>query len=181
MSTFFLACTDNVVSAGKCTPRAQRRWDHKRETGWEDYPDHRRHRWRHLVGHRPEQRAFFEPLPDYQLGFLGRPDRPRTLLPRRVGRRGRRHGPSPVRDGCREGEAGWKMVGGTSGAAPFWAGVMALAVQQKAQAAGIERLGLDAAVLPAASLVRGVPRRGPGRQRLDDVAGWDKAMGIGTP
>ncbi|MFN8520854.1 MAG: hypothetical protein U0667_15980 [Chloroflexota bacterium] len=59
---------------------------------------------------------------------------------------------------------------------------MALAVQQKAQAAGIERLGLDAAVLPAASLVRGVPRRGPGRQpRLDDVAGWDKAMGIGTP
>ncbi|MEZ4595908.1 MAG: S8 family serine peptidase [Chloroflexota bacterium] len=81
------------------------------------------------------------------------------------------------------GEAGWKMVGGTSAAAPFWAGVMAL-VQQKAQAAGIERLGFLTPLLyqiavshPEAfhDVVRG------GNLLDDAVTGWDRATGIGTP
>ena len=81
------------------------------------------------------------------------------------------------------GEAGWKMVGGTSAAAPFWAGVMTL-VQQKAQAQGIERLGFltplfyqIASTHPEAfhDVTRG------GNLHKDSVPGWDYATGLGSP
>ena len=81
------------------------------------------------------------------------------------------------------GEPGWKMVGGTSAAAPFWAGVMAL-IQQKAQAEGITRFGFLTPLFYqlAASHPQAFHDIVRGGNLLDDaVPGWDKATGIGTP
>jgi kumamolisin len=75
------------------------------------------------------------------------------------------------------------MVGGTSAAAPFWAGVMAL-IQQKAQAEGITRLGFLTPLFYqlAASHPQAFHDVVRGGNLLDDaVPGWDKATGIGTP
>jgi kumamolisin len=81
------------------------------------------------------------------------------------------------------GDAGWQMVGGTSAAAPFWAGVMTL-IQQKAQAAGIQRLGFltplfyqIAKTHPEAfhDVTRG------GNLKANSGPGWDYATGLGSP
>jgi kumamolisin len=81
------------------------------------------------------------------------------------------------------GESGWWMVGGTSGAAPFWAGAMAL-VQQAAAQEGIDRLGFlgptlyrVAAEHPEAfhDVTRG------GNLKAPAAPGWDQATGLGSP
>lgn len=81
------------------------------------------------------------------------------------------------------GEGAWQVTGGTSASAPLWAGVMAL-IQQKAQAAGIERIGFLNDLLygirashPDAfhDIVRG------GNLLHDAGPGWDAATGIGSP
>ena len=81
------------------------------------------------------------------------------------------------------GVADWKMIGGTSASAPMWAAAMAL-VQQKAQQAGIERIGFVTPLLYQISashpeVFNDVTRGG----NLVDVAhaGWDAATGLGSP
>jgi kumamolisin len=80
-------------------------------------------------------------------------------------------------------QAAWRVVGGTSAAAPLWAGVTAL-MEQKAAAAGIDGLGFLPPVLyqlretdPAAfhDTLRG------GNLVATSGAGWDYATGIGSP
>jgi kumamolisin len=79
----------------------------------------------------------------------------------------------------------WRHVGGTSAAAPFWAGTMLL-VQQLAQAAGVGKLGFVDPMLYAianssatANAFHDVTRGG----NLDyqATAGWDYATGLGSP
>ncbi len=183
VSTFFPACTGNVVSVGGTLLELNDDGTYKRETGWEDYLT-TGGTGGGITTVTDDQNNALEQLPDFQQGFPG--------IDASVAGR---YCPdvSAVADGdtgyllfetdAESGEPGWKMVGGTSGAAPFWAGVMAL-VQQKAQAAGIERLGFLTPLFyqlaqshPGAfhDVVRG------GNLLDDAVAGWDKATGIGTP
>ena len=83
------------------------------------------------------------------------------------------------------GEADWVQIGGTSAAAPFWAGSMAL-VRQLALHEGVGRLGFVNPMLyelaagpDAAKLFHDVTRGG----NLDQTAGpgWDYATGLGSP
>ena len=82
-----------------------------------------------------------------------------------------------------EGEAG--SGGGTSAAAPFWAG-FTLLVRQLAEGQGVDGLGrARAAALRhrrCAAIRHGLPRRDarrqPARQRR---TGWDYATGLGSP
>ena len=84
-----------------------------------------------------------------------------------------------------EGGQGWSMVGGTSGAAPFWAGITALFGEVNTRA-GVGRTGFLNPILYAIAasaeqdtvfhdIVRGgnlLHRAGPG---------WDYATGLGSP
>ena len=81
------------------------------------------------------------------------------------------------------GEAGWRTIGGTSAAAPLWAGIQAL-MQEAASEQGIEALGFMppryyriAQSDPAAfnDVVRG------GNLVDQATPGWDFATGVGSP
>jgi kumamolisin len=182
VSTFFPACTDNVVSVGGTLLELNEDGTYRRETGWEDYlttggtgggvAD--------VVG--PD--GPLEQVPEFQQGFAGIDQSVTGRFCPDV---------SAAADGdtgyllfetdAESGEAGWQMVGGTSAAAPFWAGVMAL-IQQKAEAAGIERLGFLTPLFYqlAVSHPQAFHDVVRGGNLLDDaVPGWDKATGIGTP
>ena len=82
-----------------------------------------------------------------------------------------------------EGQSG--SGGGTSAAAPFWAG-FTLLVRQLAAAEGVDRLGAlgpplyaIAAAQPTGTVFRDVTRGG---NLLDNAApGWDYATGLGSP
>jgi kumamolisin len=156
---------------------------YRRETGWEDFlsTSGTGGGVNRIVGPDGE---FVEPKPDYQSGVPGIDE----VDPNR-------HCPdvSAVADSTtgylifqtdpESGEGTWNLTGGTSASAPLWAGVMAL-IQQKAQAAGIERIGFLNPLLygikashPEAfhDVVRG------GNLVADSGPGWDAATGIGTP
>jgi subtilase family serine protease len=177
VTTFFPACTDNVVGVGGTSLDTRADGSYLRETGWEDYlstagtggglsPLDARPPWQKGVpgidnassdGSRqcPDVAA----VADSFTGYLVYLTDPKT------------------------GEAGWQMVGGTSAATPFWAGVMAL-VQQAASQKGITQLGF------LAPLLYRVAASDPGAfhdvQRGGNLveqagAGWDYATGLGSP
>jgi kumamolisin len=192
VATFFPACTANVVSVGGTLLELNADGSYKRETGWEDYlttggtgggvatvngPDG-------PLEPADKELAQRSGPPSYQEGFAGI-DQSVTGRPC--------PDVSAAADGdtgyllfetdAESGEPGWKMVGGTSAAAPFWAGVMAL-IQQKAQAEGITRLGFLTPLFYqlATSHPQAFHDVVRGGNLLDDaVPGWDKATGIGTP
>lgn|GEM_PF-1164430 len=181
VSTFFPACTDNVVSVGGTLLEVREDGTYLRETGWEDYLTTSGTGGGAADVNGPD--GPLEPLPDFQKGVPG------------VDQSGARQCPdvSAAADSDTgyllfytdpaTGVAGWQMVGGTSASAPFWAGAMAL-VQQQTQAAGIERLGFltplfyqIAQTHPAA--FHDVTRGG---NLLDSATpGWDRATGLGSP
>jgi kumamolisin len=181
VSSFFPACTDNVVSVGGTFLEVRDDGSYLRETGWEDY----------LTtsgtggGESPNgPDGPLDPLPAYQQGVAG--------IDQASGRR-----QCPDVAAAADSDTGyllfftdpetgvgeWKMVGGTSASAPFWAGAMAL-VQQQAGTAGIDRLGFLTPLLyqiaqthPEAfhDVTRG------GNLVDQALAGWDKATGLGSP
>ena len=87
-----------------------------------------------------------EPLPDFQQGVEGIDQAKARQCPDVAAAADSDTGYLLFATDPESGEADWKMVGGTSASAPFWAGVMAL-VQQQAQAAGIDKLGFLGPVL----------------------------------
>jgi kumamolisin len=182
-TTDFPGCSPSALSVGGTMLELNPDGSYKRETGWEDFlsTGGTGGGINQIVG--PDQQPV-EPKPDYQAGVPGIDE----SLPFR-------HCPdvSAVADGstgylvfqtdAESGEASWNVVGGTSASAPLWAGVMAL-IQQKAQAAGIERIGFLNPLLyrvkashPDAfhDVVRG------GNLVHDSGPGWDAATGVGTP
>jgi kumamolisin len=182
VATFFPACTANVVSVGGTLLELNADGSYRRETGWEDYLTTGGTGGGVAAVNGPD--GPLEPLPAYQQGVQGIDQ---TITGRFC------PDVAAVADGdtgyllfetdAATGEAGWKMVGGTSGAAPFWAGVMAL-VQQKAQAQGITELGFLTPLFyqlavshPQAfhDVVRG------GNLLFDAAPGWDAATGVGSP
>jgi kumamolisin len=173
-STFWPSCTDNVVSVGGTFLETRQDGTHLRETGWQDYlttggtgggfsPTDARPAWQTGPGvdTSDDRRA----CPD--VAAAADPDTGYLIF---------------VTD-QETGEAGWQMIGGTSAAAPLWAGIQAL-MQQAAAAQGVESFGFVtpryyriAATDPDAfyDVTRGgnlVHVSGPG---------WDAATGVGTP
>jgi hypothetical protein len=174
-SVFWPACTDGVVSVGGTYLEVGRGGRHARETGWQDYLS---------TGGTGGGRNPRDPLPGWQLGdgvtsaSEGRRACPDVAAAAAPDTGYLIHFTDPA-----TGEAGWRMIGGTSAAAPFWAASMAL-VQQMAAAEGIERLGFLGPVLyrvserrPAA--FRDVTRGG--NLEAAAVPGWDMATGLGSP
>jgi kumamolisin len=176
VSTFWPSCANNIVSVGGTFLRVHDDGSYREEIGWQDY----------LVtsgtggGLNPQ-----EARPDFQTGVPGI-DNDRS--------NGKRQCPDVAASA--DPDTGylifetdpdlgpvWKMIGGTSAAAPMWAGSMAL-VQQYAAQQGIEQLGFlnplfyrIAASTPGA--FHDVTRGG---NLLDtSVAGWDYATGLGSP
>ena len=178
VSTFFPACTDNVVGVGGASLDVRADGSYLRETGWEDYlstagtggglsPLDARPPWQKGVpgidnatsnGSRqcPDVAAAADSFTGYLISTVTDPD---------------------------TGDSTWHMVGGTSAATPFWAGVMAL-VQQAASQKGITDLGF------LAPLFYRVAASDPGAfhdvQRGGNLveeagAGWDCATGLGSP
>jgi subtilase family serine protease len=182
VSTFFPACTDNVVSVGGTFLELRDDGTYLRETGWEDYLTTSGTGGGTVDVRGPD--GILEPMPDFQAGVTG--------IDQSLGLR---HCPDVAASADSDtgyllfftdeatGVADWKMVGGTSAAAPFWAGVMAL-VQQKAQAAGIERLGFLTPLFYqiATSHPDAFHDVSRGGNLVDSaVAGWDAATGLGSP
>lgn len=182
VTTDFPSCTQHALSVGGTMLDLNADGTYRRETGWEDFLT-----TKGTGGGINDVEGPDGPLerkPAYQQGVAGI-DASLDL----------RHCPdvAAVADSTtgylifqtdpESGEGAWQVSGGTSAAAPLWAAVMAL-VQQKAQAAGIERVGFLNDLLyglkashPAAfhDVIRG-------GNLLDDAgADWDAATGIGTP
>jgi subtilase family serine protease len=181
VSTFFPACTDNAVSVGGTFLQVKDDGSYLRETGWEDYLT--------TSGTGGGESSvtgsdgLLEPLPDFQQGVDGIDQSGGRQCPDVAAAADSDTGYLLFVTDPETGEGEWKMVGGTSASAPFWAGVMAL-VQQQAQAAGIDKLGFLAPVLYQVAkshpeAFHDVTRGG----NLVDVAGagWDKATGLGSP
>lgn len=175
-STFWPSCTDNVVSVGGTFLETRADGTYLRETGWQDYL---------TTGGTGGGFSFGDPMPSWQAG-------PGV---QNVRTDGRRQCPdvSAVADpdtgylifvtNQETGESGWQMVGGTSAAAPLWAGIQAL-MQQAAAAQGIDALGFMnpryyriAQSDPGAfhDVVRG------GNLVDEATPGWDFATGVGSP
>ena len=104
---------------------------------------------------------------------------------RRGGGRRSRHRPSSGSPSRVTTDGSWMQIGGTSAAAPFWAGSMAL-IRQVALNKGVGRLGFVNPMLyelaagpDAATIFHDVTRGG----NLDQPAGpgWDYATGLGSP
>ncbi len=181
-STTFPGCTDNLVSVGGTLLELEADGTYKRETGWEDFLTTAGTGGGVAVVNGPD--GALEQLPSYQQGYPGI-DQSVTgrFCPDVAAAADGDTGYLLFETDQETGEPGWKMVGGTSAAAPFWAGVMAL-VQQKAQAAGVEQLGFLTPLFyqlaqshPEAfhDVVRG------GNLLFDAGPGWDAATGVGTP
>lgn len=182
VSTFFPACTNNVVSVGGTLLELHADGTYFRETGWEDYL---------ITGGTGGGRANvngpdgpLERMPPYQVGVAGI-DQSMDA----------RHCPDVAAAADTDtgyllfytdpatGEGDWQMVGGTSAAAPFWAGIMALTLQ-KGQAQGVQCLGFLTPLFyelaqsrPDAfhDIVRG------GNLLDRSGVGWDAATGVGSP
>jgi kumamolisin len=181
-STTFPGCTDNLVSVGGTLLELNPDGTYKRETGWEDFLTTGGTGGGVASVNGPD--GPLEQLPMYQQGYPGI-DQSVTgrFCPDVAAAADGDTGYLLFETDQESGEPGWKMVGGTSAAAPFWAGVMAL-VQQKAQAAGITQLGFLTPLFyqlaqthPQAfhDVVRG------GNLLYDAAPGWDAATGVGTP
>ena len=175
-STFWPSCTDNVVSVGGTYLETREDGSYLRETGWQDYL---------TTGGTGGGFSHDDPMPDWQQGPGVQNDRSN----------GNRQCPdvAAVADpdtgylifvtDQETGEAGWRTIGGTSAAAPLWAGIQAL-MQEAASEQGIEALGFMppryyriAQSDPAAfnDVVRG------GNLVDQATPGWDFATGVGSP
>ena len=188
ISTFYPACTDNVVSVGGTFLEVGDDGTFRRETGWEDYL---------TTSGTGGGFSLVDPMPAYQVGVPGIEE---ALTARAAFGdvdtewRGRRACPDIAASADSDtgyllfftdpatGVGDWKMVGGTSAAAPMWAAAMAL-VQQKSQQAGNRCLGFVTPTLYQLSashpeVFHDVTRGG----NLVDAAhvGWDAATGLGS-
>ena len=181
VSTFFPSCTDNAVSVGGTLLEVRTDGSYLRETGWEDYLTTSGTGGGEDLVTGPD--GLLEPLPAFQQGVDGIDQAGGRQCPDVAAAADSDTGYLLFYTDPETGEADWKMVGGTSASAPFWAGVMAL-VQQQAQAAGIDKLGFLAPVLYQVAKTHpeafhDVTRGG----NLVDSAGvgWDRATGLGSP
>jgi len=175
-STFWPSCTDNVVSVGGTFLETREDGSYLRETGWQDYL---------TTGGTGGGFSHDDPMPAWQQGAGVQNDRSN----------GNRQCPDVAAaadpdtgylifvTNAETGEAGWQMVGGTSAAAPLWAGIQAL-MQEAAAQQGIDALGFMppryyriAQSDPAAfnDVIRG------GNLVDEATPGWDFATGVGTP
>ncbi len=181
VSSFFPSCTDNVASVGGTNLEVGDDGGYLRETAWEDYlttsgtgggssfqfPDG----------------TFADPLPDFQQGVAGVDQAGGRQCPDVAAAADSDTGYLLFYTDPETGVGEWKMVGGTSASAPFWAGVMAL-VQQQTQAAGIDKLGFLTPLLyqVAQSHPEAFHDVSRGGNLVDTAgAGWDKATGLGSP
>jgi subtilase family serine protease len=171
----FPGCGDNLVSVGGTYVELHADGTYRSEAGWEDY----------LVaqgtggGISP-----LDPRPAWQTGVPGVDNQASN---------GKRQCPDVSGPGdpdtgylvyqTEDGQGEWKMIGGTSGSSPFWAGMAAL-LQQAAAKQGVSQLGFLGPLLYKAAAAHpeafhDVTRGG---NLLDNAtAGWDYATGIGTP
>jgi kumamolisin len=173
---FWPSCSDNVIGVGGTYLETRADSTYLRETGWQDYlttsgtgggvnPVEPRPAWQVGDGVDNEfsngnrQCPDVSAVADSDTGYLIFYTDPES------------------------GEADWRMIGGTSAAAPMWAGAMAL-VQQQAQEAGIDRLGFLAPLFyQIAGSVPGAfhdVTRG-GNLLHPATVGWDYATGVGSP
>jgi kumamolisin len=175
-TTFWPSCTDNVVSVGGTFLETRDDGTYLRETGWQDYL---------TTGGTGGGFSPVDPMPAWQQGPGVQNDRSN----------GTRQCPdvAAVADpdtgyiiyvtDAETGQGSWTTVGGTSAAAPLWAGIQAL-MQQAAAAQGIDRFGFMAPryyriAQDAPDAFHDVTRGG---NLVDDaVAGWDFATGVGSP
>jgi kumamolisin len=176
VSTFWPSCADNIVSVGGTFLKVRDDGSYREEIGWQDYL---------VTGGTGGGVNPLEARPAYQTGVPGI-DNDRS--------NGNRQCPDVAASADpdtgylvfeTDPDAGpvWKMIGGTSAAAPMWAGSMAL-VEQYAAGQGIDQLGFlnpmfyrIAGTTPGAfhDVIRG--------GNLLDVSGpgWDYATGLGSP
>jgi kumamolisin len=174
-STFWPSCSDFAIGVGGTFLETREDGTYLRETGWQDYlvtggtgggvsPLHARPAWQ--VGEgvdtsdgAPRQCPDVAAAADSDTGYL------------------------IFFTDTETGEAGWRMIGGTSAAAPLWAGMTALMTQAAAQQ-GIAELGFVAPLLYQVreadpSVFHDVVRGG----NLVSVSGpgFDQATGLGSP
>lgn len=175
-TTFWPSCTDNVVSVGGTFLETREDGSYLRETGWQDYL---------TTGGTGGGFSPVDPMPAWQQGPGVQNDRSN----------GTRQCPdvAAVADpdtgyiiyvtDQETGQGSWTTVGGTSAAAPLWAGIQAL-MQQAAAAQGVDALGFMAPryyriAQDAPEAFHDVTRGG---NLVDEaVAGWDFATGVGSP
>jgi subtilase family serine protease len=175
ISSFWPSCANNVVSVGGTFLDVHDDGSYRQETGWQDYL---------LTSGTGGGSSPIDARPAFQDGVRGiDASNPARQCPDVSAAADPDTGYLIFATDIESGEASWHMVGGTSAAAPFWAGVMAL-IGQKAAAAGIDELGFlnpqfyeIAASTPSA--FHDVRRGG----NLVDAAGrgWDAATGLGSP
>lgn len=169
-------CQAGLVSVGGTYLEVQADGSYRRETGWQDYLS---------TGGTGGGVDPTEPMPAWQLdaGIADPAAGGRRQCPDVAAAADPDTGYLVYYTDQEGGFSGWRMVGGTSAAAPFWAGAMAL-VQQAAAQEGIDRLGFLAPVLyrtaastPAAfnDVTRG------GNLASQSGPGWDYATGLGSP
>jgi subtilisin family serine protease len=175
-TVFWPSCMGDVVSVGGTHLEVGPDGSHRRETGWQSYlstagtgggasPSDPRPSWQVAAGLDPAAAGGRRQCPD--VAASADPDTGYLI-----------HFTDP-----RTGEGGWQMVGGTSAAAPFWAGAMAL-VQQAAAREGIDRIGFLAPTLYRIAerrpdAFRDVTRGG--NLVAPAGPGWDAATGLGSP
>jgi kumamolisin len=175
-TTFWPSCTDNVVSVGGTYLETRADGTYLRETGWQDYL---------TTGGTGGGFSPVDPMPAWQQGPGVQNDRSN----------GTRQCPdvAAVADpdtgyiiyvtDQETGEGAWTTVGGTSAAAPLWAGIQAL-MQQAAAAQGVDRFGFMAPRYYR--IAQDVPdafhdiTRG-GNLVDESTPGWDFATGVGSP
>ncbi len=176
------SCSEHALSVGGTMLELNADGTYLRETGWEDFLSTKGSGGgvNNVTG--PD--GPLEPKPAYQQGVAGID--PSLDF---------RHCPdvSAVADSTtgylifqtdpETGEGAWQRTGGTSASAPLWAAVMAL-IQQKAQAAGIERIGFlnDLLYRIKASHPEAFHDVARGGNLVHNAGtGWDAATGIGSP
>lgn len=175
-TTFWPSCTDNVVSVGGTFLQTREDGTYLSEIGWQDYL---------ITGGGGGGISPSDPMPDWQQGPGVQTDKSN----------GNRQCPdvSAVADpdtgyiifvtDAETGEGSWTTVGGTSAAAPLWAGIQAL-MQQAAAAQGIDKLGFMAPryyriAQSTPDAFHDVTRGG---NLVDEATpGWDFVSGVGSP
>lgn len=175
-TTFWPTCADNVVSVGGTFLETREDGSYLRETGWQDYL---------TTGGGGGGLSPVDPMPDWQQGPGVQNDKSN----------GKRQCPdvAAVADpdtgylifvtDPETGVGSWMTIGGTSAAAPLWAGIQAL-MQQSAAAQGVDALGFMGPryyriAQDAPDAFHDVTRGG---NLVDEaVAGWDFSTGVGSP
>lgn len=175
-STFWPACEDNLVSVGGTFLETRQDGSYLRETGWESYL---------TTGGGGGGLSQTAPRPAWQTGpgVENGTSNGNRQCPDVAAVADEDSGYVIFYTDPSTGEAGWHQMGGTSAAAPLWAG-MATLMQQEAHQEGLGDYGFLAPRLyrvwqnePGVfhDVVRG------GNLLEDATEGWDYSTGIGTP